>query len=193
MRIAISGTHCCGKSTLIEEFLLAHPDFAHEPEPYEALQDEHDETFAAEPLAEDFYRQLEYNVSRLRLHGLGERVIYERCPADFVAYMFALTKLGRDPDVARVLAKSLEMAEDAISLLDVIVFLPNRDLDDEVGDSEDLKLRGAVDRRLESILVDDDMRWFESNHPRVVLAAGTTAQRLQIIEDAIRDRSKFSL
>ena len=43
MRVAISGTHCCGKSTLIDEFLSAHPDFAHEPEPYTVLQE--DDTF----------------------------------------------------------------------------------------------------------------------------------------------------
>src|ERR1700730_8160518 len=66
MRVAISGTHCSGKSSLINEFLLAHPDFAHEPEAYEALQEDYGQTFAADPSAEDFHRQLEYNVGRLR-------------------------------------------------------------------------------------------------------------------------------
>src|SRR6185295_8260084 len=102
MRIAISGTHCCGKSTLIDQFLLAHPDFAHEPEPYEALQDDYGETFAAEPCAEDFYRQLEYNAGRLREYGRGDRVIFERSPADYLAYMLALSALHRDRDASRV-------------------------------------------------------------------------------------------
>jgi len=39
MRIAISGTHCCGKSTLIDELLITHPEFHHEPEAYEAMED----------------------------------------------------------------------------------------------------------------------------------------------------------
>jgi hypothetical protein len=73
MRIAISGTHCSGKSTLIDEFLLAHPEFTHEPEAYEALQEDHGETFSAEPNAEDFYRQLEYNVGRLRQYGAADQ------------------------------------------------------------------------------------------------------------------------
>ncbi len=42
MRVAISGTHCCGKSTLIDAFLLAHSDYVHEPEAYVALQDMYD-------------------------------------------------------------------------------------------------------------------------------------------------------
>jgi len=40
MRIAVSGTHGTGKSTLIDEFLGAHPDFVHEPEPYAVMVDD---------------------------------------------------------------------------------------------------------------------------------------------------------
>ena len=185
MRIAISGTHCCGKSTLVDEFLLAHPDFAHEPEPYEALQEEQGETFADRPCAEDFYRQLEYNLGRLRQYRSGDRVIFERSPADFVAYALALAELGYDRDAARVIESSLEMAQEAVSLLDRGVFLPASDLQGEVADSEYPKLRRAVDERLESILIEDELGWFSSNHPIVLQASGTTAQRVQAIEGAI--------
>ena len=33
MRIVVSGSHCSGKSTLIEDFVAAHPEYVHEPEP----------------------------------------------------------------------------------------------------------------------------------------------------------------
>ncbi|MEP7274548.1 MAG: hypothetical protein ABI882_23865, partial [Acidobacteriota bacterium] len=66
MRVAISGTHSCGKSTLVDEFLLVHPDFTHEPEPYTVLEEDYGEVFAAEPSPEDFFRQLEFNIDRLR-------------------------------------------------------------------------------------------------------------------------------
>jgi hypothetical protein len=39
MRLAISGTHCSGKTTLVEAFLLAHSEYIHEPEPYEQMQE----------------------------------------------------------------------------------------------------------------------------------------------------------
>lgn len=98
MRIAVAGTHASGKSTLIADFLAAHPEFAHEPEPYEWLDDA-----SAEPDAEDFYRQLEISVERLRGHGAGARVIAERSPLDFVAYILALGDLALI-DAARTLA-----------------------------------------------------------------------------------------
>jgi hypothetical protein len=188
MRVAISGTHCCGKSTLIDEFLLAHPHFEYEPEAYEALQEEYGETFAADPCAEDFYQQLEYNVGRLRQYGSSDSVIFERSPADYLAYMFALAELGRDRDASRLVANSLAVVQDAIPLLDLVVFLPANDLHVEVPDSEDPALRSAVDTRLEGILIDDDLGWFGSSHPVVLIVSGTPAQRLQIIESAMRSQ-----
>ena len=76
MRVAVSGTHCSGKSTLIDEFLRANPDVVHEPEPYTVLVEEFGEEFSAEPCVEDFYRQLEFNIDRLQEHAGGARVIY---------------------------------------------------------------------------------------------------------------------
>src|SRR6186713_120380 len=97
MRLAISGTHRTGKSTLIDEFLRANPDYVYEPEPYTVLVEDFGEEFAAQPCVEDFYRQLEFNVERLRLHAPGERVIYERCPIDFLAYLAVLDSQAIEP------------------------------------------------------------------------------------------------
>jgi len=100
MRIAISGTHCCGKTTLIDAFLTTHPEFHHEPEAYEALVVRGEE-FSAEPSADDFVRQLEYCVNRLNEFGPGDDMIIERCPADYIAYLLALEKLRRDPNAQK--------------------------------------------------------------------------------------------
>ena len=186
MRVAISGTHCCGKSTLIDEFLSAHPDFAHEPEPYIVLQEEYGEVFSAEPSAEEFYRQLEFNVDRLRLNHPGDRIIYERSPADFLAYILALSDLGRDQDTSRVIERSLSMATDAIRFLDLIAFIL---VDDEDGmatlDSEDPALRTAMNRRLAGILTEGEFDLLSSSRPVVLEVWGSTAQRLRMLERAL--------
>jgi hypothetical protein len=187
MRVAISGTHCTGKSTLIEQFLPAHPDFAYEPEPFEALGD----AFAAEPGAEEFYQQLEYNTGVLHQYGPGERVIFERSPADFLAYMFALAKLGRDKSAARLVESSMAMAQEAIPFLDLVVFLPADDWDGDAADSEDPELRTAVDTILEEILVDDKLGWFASSRPLVLRISGTTKQRLEMLEGVLQSAMSF--
>jgi hypothetical protein len=189
MRIAISGTHCCGKSTLIDEFLLAHHGYAHEPEPYETLQEEYGEMFGAKICADDFYRQLEYNVGQLRRYRSGDGVIFEQSPADFLAYMFALAKLDRDPEAERVIKNSLAIAQNGFSFLDVVVFLPGNDLYTEAPESEDPELRNEMDSLLEGILIDDEFGWFGSNRPLVLKASGATAQRLETIEGALRSQA----
>src|SRR6185369_13721173 len=106
MRVAVSGTHGVGKSTLIDEFLRRHPEFVHEPEPYTVMVEDLGEEFSAEPSVEDFLRQLKFNIDRIRQHAPGENVIYERCPVDFLAYIHAL-----DPQSAEA---SLELVSEAM-------------------------------------------------------------------------------
>ena len=179
MRIAVSGTHCVGKSTLIDEFLRAHPDFTHEPEPYTVMVEDLGEEFSAEPCVEDFQRQLQFNLERLQGHAPGERVIYERCPLDFLAYIDAL-----DP-------KSAEEWRDPISNamqhLDLIVYLP---LDEAWLDSEYPKLQKAVDRRLSAIFSADEFGVLGSSSARLIEASGSTPQRLRIVESHLPDPTR---
>lgn len=176
MRIAVSGTHGVGKSTLIDEFVRMHPEFVHEPEPYTVLVEDLGEEFADEPGVEDFRRQLEFNIDRLRQYAPGEKVIYERCPIDFLAYIDALEPRG--------IEALLSPVSKAMQNLDLIVYLP---LDDDLTiESEYPKLRKAVDRRLSRMLLDDELGIIRA---RVVEAKGSTAQRLRIVEKAITYQS----
>jgi hypothetical protein len=78
---------------------------------------------------------------------------------------------------------------DAIRNLDLIVFLPVDDADGiEIPDSEDPKLRRAVDSRLVAIFGDDEFGVVSSGKAGVVEARGSTAQRLRMVEDAMESR-----
>jgi hypothetical protein len=188
MRIAVSGTHCCGKSTLIAEFLARHPEFAHEPEPYAMLQETYGETFAAEPSVDDYFQQLEFNVERLKQYKADDRVIYERSPIDFLAYVLVLYELQREKQACWFVERSLAIASRAVQLLDLIVFLPLDD-DEEFIDSEDPELRAAVNNRLVGIFCDAEFNLFENNRPCILEARGSTAQRLSMVEAAIERRN----
>lgn len=172
MRIAVSGTHGAGKSTLMDEFLRMHDEFTHEPEPYTVLVEDFGEEFSDQPNVEDFRRQLEFNIDRLRQHAPGEKVIYERCPVDFLAYVDAL-----EPRSVEAL---LGPVSEAMQNLDLIVYLPLAD--DQTIESEYPKLQKAVDQRLSKILLDDELAII--NTP-VVEATGSTAQRLRLVETAL--------
>jgi len=151
MRIAVAGTHASGKSTLIADFLAAHPEFAHEPEPYEWLDDA-----SAEPDAEDFYRQLELSVSRLRAYGSGAHVIAERSPLDFVAYILALGDRGL-ADAARTLAAQ------GMGHVDLLVVTSPDGI--HVPDDENPELREAMHEHLLELVADADVRVIELHGP----------------------------
>lgn len=177
MRIAVSGTHCSGKSTLIEDFVAAHADYVHEPEPYEWLQ----ETYA-EPSIDDFQRQLELSVERLQSHARGAKVIAERSPLDFLAYMLALTGLGRVGRDCEWLGAAAELAAAGMANVDLLVVLPLRGI--VAPEDEDPELREAMNEQLLDLIATDPYSLLGTT--RVVEIDGTPEARLRMLERAMR-------
>src|SRR5439155_19857474 len=83
MRVAISGTHRSGKSTLVEVLSELLPRYALVDEPYHQLEEESYE-FAETPTVEDFEAQLARSVADLREARLN--ALFDRCPVDLLAY-----------------------------------------------------------------------------------------------------------
>jgi hypothetical protein len=183
VRIAVSGTHCSGKSTLVEDFLAIHPDYTHEPEPYDAL-DLHGEASAEEPGAEAFYRQLEISVDTLRRYGRGAHLIAERSPLDFVAYILALRDLRRGG--REFAAAAVQLAATGMEHLDLLVILPLNDADGiDAPESEEPELREAMNDRLLEIITTDEFDLLGGNGLRIIEVHGTRRQRLAALEGAI--------
>ena len=182
MRIAVSGTHCSGKSTLVDEFLAAHRDYAHEPEPYEWLE-ALDDGLADVPDADAFQRQLEISVERLRSYAPGTRVIAERSPLDFIAYLLALEELGREGSDS--IDSAMELARGGMEHVDLLVVLPLNDRDGIAApQSEDLELREAMNDRLLELIASADF-----DRVRTIEVSGGRAKRLAMLERALDARA----
>lgn len=185
MRIAVSGTHGSGKSTLIEDFLATHRDYLHEPEPYEWLTQLQDEPMSAEPDCDDFYRQLEVSAERWRSHRPGTRVIGERAPIDFIAYLLALGDLQRDRCPRGLFESAIELAAAGMAHIDMLVVLPLNDADGiDAPESEDLDLRDAMNERLLELIATDEHELL--GRCRVIEIAGSRQRRLAALEATLR-------
>jgi len=178
LRIAISGTHCSGKSSLVEAFLINHPDYFNEAEAYEVLSDQFGDSFSAEPNSDDLFRQLEFHVQRLQKYQECDRVIFERTTVDYVAYLQALEKTDLD---ASLISTAIEITNESVHLIDAIVFLPLYGFYGDAPVDENLKLRRRVDDCLQTLLLDDEFNLFAGDGPRVVEATGSTQNRLETI------------
>ncbi|MDF2771709.1 MAG: hypothetical protein K0S86_1203 [Geminicoccaceae bacterium] len=145
MRIAVSGSHATGKSTLVAELVRRLPDVTSFDEPYYLLEAE-GHAFAAKPTTGDFELLLERAVSLLAAPE-PRTAVFDRCPADYLAYLAALSPAAISPD---------RTAEAAVALqtLDLVIFVP-LERPDRIAMAEAPVLRRHVDRILREMLVEN--------------------------------------
>lgn len=149
MKIAVSGSHSVGKSTLLAELRQTLPQFTFVDEAYlHLLAEGHD--FAATPSVDDIEAQLERSISLVSSHA-ESNAVFERCPIDYLAYLAAL-KVDRE-----TLTYWIEASSAAVSAIDGIIFVGVEQPDRiHVSPDEFPKLRKKVDALLRDILIENE-------------------------------------
>ena len=143
MRIAVSGAHNTGKSSLVEALGAHLPGYTTVPEPYEFLE-ERGFVFEHPPSVEDYIVQLRQSLSSLRRRF--PNAIFDRCPLDFLGYIYASPGAERfDLEAWR------EPIAQAMKRLDLVVLVRADPAHDPVMPSDDAAFRLAVDDVLQDI------------------------------------------
>lgn len=147
MRIAVSGSHRVGKTTLAEALADALPSHELVPEPYYLLEEDGYE-FPEMPSIEDFEHQLERSLQCI--HESGPDTIFDRCPLDIIGYLVTHQDAG-----AFRLEEWMPRVREAVSTLDLIVFVPIEHPDRVAVDRSQARTRSDVDAALSEIVGDD--------------------------------------
>jgi len=182
MRIAVTGTHGSGKTTLVEDFAAA-AGYEPVPEPYWLLVQQ-GVVFADGPDIAGLEEQLKQSCALL-LASSGPDLIFDRCPLDFLGYlevMSAAEGFEWSPD-----GRLLKRMEDALATLDLVAFVPLRRPDEITVAIEYPKLRARVDARLKTMLREDDLGLMAD--VALVEVTGTREQRVGRLREALADRS----
>jgi hypothetical protein len=169
MRIAISGSHRVGKTTLAEALADALPRYELVPEPYYLLEEDGHE-FAEMPSIEDFELQLERSIQCIR--ECGNDVVFDRCPLDILGYLVTHRDAG-----AFQLDDWMPRVREAVAKLDFIVFVPVEDPDRVAAPRSQARLRSELDTVLKDIIVDDAY----GLATRVIVVTGTPGERLRSV------------
>lgn len=180
MRIAVSGAHRTGKTTLVDELARALPGYAAVDEPYHLLEEEGHE-LAEMPSLADFELQLERSIQCIV--DSEKDTIFDRCPADILAYLIT----HDDADQLDV-EVWLPRVRKEMQQLDLIVFVPVEHPDRIVvpGASE-RRWRRSVDEELRDIVLGD--RW--DFGVEAIEVAGTPHERVrQVLARAAVHQSK---
>ncbi|WP_025158676.1 AAA family ATPase [Leifsonia aquatica] len=181
MRIVVSGTHASGKSTLLSDFALRHPDYTVLPDPFELV----DEAWGS-PSPALFAAQLRLAADRLDPgHDAGD-VIAERGPLDFLAYLIALGETTGVSSAPALLERSAEITAAAMQHVDLLVLLPLTAADPiDVGDDEDPELRTAMNDVLLELVDDPDLVGTRAHIAELV---GSPEERLARLEALVSAR-----
>lgn len=178
MRIVVSGTHASGKSTLISDFALTHPQYTVLPDPFEILEEGEDS-----PSAALFASQLRISADRLTREEHGDHVIAERGPLDFLAYLVALAELAGGSLDEGFIERAAVLTAEALRTIDLLVVLPLTARDPiHVGPDEHLGLREAMNDALLELIANPDL---VGEHTAVVEIIGSPEARRAALESLV--------
>lgn len=168
MRIAFTGTHRVGKTTLATEIADSLPSLTLMEEPYHQLQ-ESGYLFSEEPSLDDYRAQFDFAVKQLTHND--EQVIFDRCSLDLLAYIHI-------SDKSKDISLLYDTMIDSLSGIDLIVFVPIESPDLIPCTIDDLpRLRQKVNDVLED--------WLAELHQPIITVKGTLAQRKKQVLDII--------
>lgn len=173
MRIAFTGSHRVGKTTLADEIAESLPDHEFIIEPYLQLEEE-GYLFSEIPTLEDYIEQFNFSVELLQ--NSDDKVIFDRCPLDLLAYIYAV---GKKKNISAL----YEEMTTAIDEIDLLVFVPIEKVDVIFCQGFDLpNLRQKVNDILEE--------WIGDFSNEILEVSGTLEDRKKQVLDKLTNMKK---
>ena len=130
MRIAISGSHSLGKSTVVNDWVALNGDYMREEEPYRVLglRGPYEILFRDASTRLHNGIQLYYSISRLNRYSTpAQQVIFDRAPVDYIAYsQYTANQHLTDIDDDFVLSM-VSAVRESLDRLDILAFVPQSD------------------------------------------------------------------
>ena len=124
MRIAISGTSCQGKSTLVKDFLEQWPSYTTPEKTYRDIIAENNLEHSSKTNKETQRKILDFQIEEQQKYRNGDNVLFDRCPLDNLVYsMWACEQEGNDIDEEFV-SSCLPLVRESFRNLDIIFFVP---------------------------------------------------------------------
>jgi len=116
MKIAVTGAHRTGKTTLVEKLIEALPDYVSKEEAYYELEGT-GIVFSEMPVVEDYILQLEHSITQVTTPG--DNIIFDRCPIDMLAYVMAFTE-SENFDIPAMYHR----VQNTMNEIDFLIFVP---------------------------------------------------------------------
>jgi hypothetical protein len=202
MRIAISGSHSLGKSTVVNDWVAKYPHFIREEEPYRALGlfGPYEIQFRDSSTKLHNGLQLYYNISRLhRYHQSADNVIFDGAPVDYIAYsQYTANQATTDID-DKFVESMVPAVRESLDHLDILAFVPKSERWPVEMEADGIRpvdhaYRDEVDAIFKQIYREGRFDVLPATRgPLVIELWGPREQRLQQLEKAILDAKPLNI
>jgi hypothetical protein len=191
MRIAITGSHSLGKSTVVNQWVDRHPNYRREEEPYRALSLHGPYTIEFREASTRLQNglQLYYNIGRVHRYCLAtDNVIFDRAPVDYLAYSMYTAAQGLS-DIDNCFVESMvPVVRESLDRLDILAFVPKSaewpvEMEDDGIRPVNHAYRDDVDAIFKQIYRESRFDLFPNpDGPRLIELVGPPEQRIAQLE-----------
>lgn len=194
MRIAVSGSHSLGKSTVVNDWVSARDGYLREEEPYRALGlfGPYEILFGDASTRLHNGIQLYYCIGRVHRYATSAAdVIFDRAPVDYLAYSQFTADCGTTDIDDEFVESMVPAVRESLDHLDIIAFVPGSELWPVAMEADgirpvDLDYRDRVDAIFKQIYRDGRFGVLPAaNAPLLVELVGPREQRLEQLQSAV--------
>jgi hypothetical protein len=124
MRIAIVGSACQGKTTLINDFLKKWPSYKRSNESYRDLIKKEKLKLNKDVDKDGQWKILNCLIDDIQHTQKGDKIIFDRCPLDNIIYsLWAEDKQSSDID-KDFIKECIPLVQESMKAIDIVLFLP---------------------------------------------------------------------
>lgn len=192
MRIAICGSACQGKTTLVNDFIEAWPNYKKSAESYREAIKKENLKINKEINKDSQWKILNCLIDDVQKTNKNDYVIFDRCPIDNLVYsLWSLEKQTSDID-KEFIDKCIPLVRESMKFIDIIFFIPitkvapvqiepkdNREIDREFIEETD-----NIFKAIQYSLMNKGACAFFNNddRPPIIEVFGSPEQRIEIIK-----------
>ena len=190
MRIAISGTACQGKTTLIKDFIEQWPDYNTPEKTYRDIIKENNLDHSSNTNKKTQWDILNFQIEELNKYRRDDKVIFDRCPLDNLVYsIWAAEQKNNDIDESFI-NECIPLVRESFRNLDIIFFTPITKVAPvpvEEDGMRDTKIISEIDNLFKAIHRDHEQNpkttfFVSDDKPAIIEVFGSRRERIEIIK-----------
>ena len=192
MRIAISGTGCQGKTTLIKDFLDQWPSYTTSKKTYRDIIEDNNLNHSSKTNKDTQWEILNFMIDELQKTAKGDKVIFDRCPLDNLVYSIWSNEKKNSNITEKFIKKCIPLVRESLRFIDIIFFTPITKValveieEDNLRDS-DSEFIEEVDHLFKAIHRDHQTNcksnfFINDDKPAMIEVFGNRRERIELIK-----------